>query len=342
MHLNKLLICNDPPPTLTSPLFPQRPPYKLTPHLVKEEVAGVVVADEEIVESFVALVFVHEKTYGFFVESKLEGLWAAVSSLFDEDVVGQGVVGAVEDPAQVVVGKVLTVPFVEFLHDLGERCQGIGAGGAGAAFAGVGQVGGFLAVVQADVAFGDEVGLVLDQVDFAGQVDFAAGGVARQDSQQVARVDVVFFQFDIDKDADLGDEFIQAQEGAHRAFELLAFLLQRFGLAVAKGLNVAVHGGLDESVQAALVALGQLGLEEQGGKGVHVLFVDEAVFLDGFLLGVDVVGVGDLLDAGGYVIGLEGVVDGLAVVDEVDHAGVFLAGVGTVEAGQGLHGLDAA
>ena len=56
---------------------------------------------------------------------------------------------------------------------------------------------------------------------------------------------------------------------------------------------------------------------------------------------VQLVGVGLVGEDGGAVVGLEGVADGIAVVAEVEHEDVALLGVGAVEAGEGLHGLDA-
>jgi hypothetical protein len=56
---------------------------------------------------------------------------------------------------------------------------------------------------------------------------------------------------------------------------------------------------------------------------------------------VEALGIDGLVGGRGLVVVLEAREDGLAVVDEVEHEGLFLAGVGTVQSGQGLHRLDA-
>jgi hypothetical protein len=103
-------------------------------------------------------------------------------------------------------------------------------------------------------------------------------------------------------------------------------------------LHQAVHDGLQRLQQ---LALGRVRLQLHRH---HAIDLEVVVVAGGVQLGAQVeddVRVGGRRQLGRGVVGLEGRQDFLGVVHEIHHVGRVLAGIGAVQAGQRLHGLDA-
>ena len=99
-----------------------------------------------------------------------------------------------------------------------------------------------------------------------------------------------------------------------------------------------VHDGLDGGRQFALLGIR---LQLHGHDAVHLEIV---VVAGGVQLGTEVVDeirVADVRQLRRRVVGLERLEHILGVVHEIQHIGRVLAGMGTVQARERLHGLDA-
>ena len=83
------------------------------------------------------------------------------------------------------------------------------------------------------------------------------------------------------------------------------------------------------------------GIAQGLAEGLHLFRAVDAEIIQAVADVIDQVGVGLLFQQSGLVEGSEGLLHVLGAVHEVQHEGIFLAGGGTVEAREGLHGLDA-
>ncbi len=196
--------------------------------------------------------------------------------------------------------------------------------------------------------------MVVGQDDLR-EVDAFALAAELQQRQQPLEEDRALLDGGVAVVEDLRQERVEPDEGAHVALEQdqrVQFVLRILGglvvLLCLRGLQrflrglVAFHQAVAHRLQGG-DQFALLGVRVQLHRD-HAVDLEVVVVAGGVELGAQVedeVRVGRGREFGRGVVGLEGGQDFLGVVHEVQHVGRVLAGVGAVEAGEGLHGLDA-
>ena len=187
------------------------------------------------------------------------------------------------------------------------------------------------------------------------EIDAFALAAELQQRQQPLVEDGAFLDGGVAVVEDLRQERVEPDEGAHVALEQdqgVQFVLRSLGGLVVllrlRGLQcflrglVAFHQAVAHRLQGG-DQFALLGVRVQLHRD-HAVDLEVVVVAGGVELGAQVedeVRVGGGREFGRGVVGLEGGEDFLGVVHEIQHVGRVLAGVGAVQAGEGLHGLDA-
>ena len=148
-----------------------------------------------------------------------------------------------------------------------------------------------------------------------------------QPRHQVFAKDVVLLEVRVVVGDDLREEIIHPEKCAQILAELVGLFFRQ--------LLEAVGGGLQVGMKAGLLAFG---IEEGLGEGLDFGGQIDGGLVELGLQLVDDVGVGDLLEAGGAIIGQKALQNLLGLVGEVEDEGVFLARIGAVQPLEGLHG----
>ena len=163
-------------------------------------------------------------------------------------------------------------------------------------------------------------------LDLPGEL-FAAGG---QQAPEVPGEDVELFQVGVGERQHLREERVQAYVVGELAAEAATLVGVEIGEAPARRFQRCVEP-----------VLGRPGVEVHPGEGPDVVGREHAEVEQPVLNLVEEVGVGLLREQGGLVVRLEGLLDLVGLVGEVEHHRALLAGVSAVQAGERLDGVDA-
>src|ERR1017187_2949638 len=190
-----------------------------------------------------------------------------------------------------------------------------------------------LAGVERDAAFADFLQAVVFELDFVIEVQASGAGAGADFCAEETEVAVEFFELAISERDHLGGEGVEPGEGFHAVAKLL--------LLVWGGGLEALHGFVDDGIEQGVIGWGLPRAEEYGRELFHLGFIDDVQAVD---FGAQVVEQPRVRllrhQRGRIVVALEGFLDFLGLIYEIEDERVFFAGMRAIQAREGLHGLD--